>query len=126
MKFDKLGLSKTLLAELDKAGFENPTEIQEKTIPLALAGKDIIGGSATGSGKTLAFGLPMIEKLTKDKIVSMSHPCGKYNSNTIKVLKNLEINTGFSNAVNSKFNFKSKKTNFLIPREDHINLINKI
>jgi len=67
MKFDKLGLSKTLLAELDKAGFENPTEIQEKTIPLALAGKDIIGGSATGSGKTLAFGLPMIEKLTKDK-----------------------------------------------------------
>ena len=56
----------------------------------------------------------------------MSHPCGKYNSNTIKVLKNLEINTGFSNVINSKFNFKSKNSNFLIPREDHINLINKI
>lgn len=68
----------------------------------------------------------ILEKLTKEKITSMSHPCGKYNSNTIKVLKNLEINTGFSNVINSKFNFKSKNSNFLIPREDHINLINKI
>ena len=59
-QFEKLGLSKDLLSVLQEAGFKTPTEIQEKTIPLALAGKDIIGGSATGSGKTLAFLIPIL------------------------------------------------------------------
>ena len=62
-KFAKLGLSKEMLDVLDEAGFEAPTEIQEKAIPLALEGKDIIGGSATGSGKTLVFAAPIIENL---------------------------------------------------------------
>ncbi len=62
-KFVKLGLSQEVLKILEESGFESPTEIQEKTIPLALAGKDIIGGSSTGSGKTLAFASPIIENL---------------------------------------------------------------
>jgi ATP-dependent RNA helicase DeaD len=62
-KFEKLGLSREVLKTLDNVGITEPTEIQEKTIPLALAGKDIIGGSATGSGKTLAFASPIIENL---------------------------------------------------------------
>lgn len=62
-KFKELGLSKELLKALHESGFENPTEIQEKTIPLALAGKDILGGSATGSGKTLAFSSAIIDNL---------------------------------------------------------------
>lgn len=62
-KFEKLGLSQETLAVLSELQFEKPTEIQEKAIPLAMAGKDIIGGSATGSGKTLAFASPIIEKL---------------------------------------------------------------
>ena len=61
--FRKLGLSKELTDVLKREGFTEPTEIQEKAIPLALKGKDIIGGSATGSGKTLAFASPIIEKL---------------------------------------------------------------
>lgn len=64
-KFKKLGLSEQLLKSLQEEGFEAPREIQEKAIPLALAGKDIIGGSATGSGKTLAFGAGIIEKTVK-------------------------------------------------------------
>src|SRR3989338_2095787 len=64
-KFRKLGLSNEMLAVIEKAGFTEPSEIQEKAIPLALAGKDIIGGSATGSGKTLAFGAGIIEKTVK-------------------------------------------------------------
>ncbi|MBI5803483.1 DEAD/DEAH box helicase [Candidatus Pacearchaeota archaeon] len=60
--FKKLGLSKDILGLLQKSGLENPTEIQEKAIPLVLAGKDVIGGSYTGSGKTLAFGTGIIEK----------------------------------------------------------------
>jgi ATP-dependent RNA helicase DeaD len=61
-KFKVLGLSEQLLKSLKEEGFEAPREIQEKAIPLALAGKDIIGGSETGSGKTLAFGAGIIEK----------------------------------------------------------------
>jgi ATP-dependent RNA helicase DeaD len=62
-QFRKLGLSNEVLNVLKEAGFKTPSEIQEKTIPLALAGKDIIGGSATGSGKTLAFASAIIENI---------------------------------------------------------------
>lgn len=47
-------------------GFENPTEIQEKTIPLILEGKDVIGLANTGTGKTGAFLVPMIHKMIND------------------------------------------------------------
>ncbi|HLC31900.1 MAG TPA: DEAD/DEAH box helicase [Candidatus Nanoarchaeia archaeon] len=60
--FKALGLSEGILHGIREAGFEKPSEIQEKAIPLALAGEDILGGSATGSGKTLAFGASIIEK----------------------------------------------------------------
>lgn len=62
-QFKKLGLCQEILDVLSELKFEKPSEIQEKAIPLALAGKDIIGGSATGSGKTLAFASPIIQKL---------------------------------------------------------------
>lgn len=61
--FKELGLSSGLLKVVEEMKFSEPSEIQEKVIPLALAGKDIIGESATGSGKTLAFGAPIIEKI---------------------------------------------------------------
>lgn len=62
-KFADLGLEKDILAVLKQKGFKEPTEIQEKAIPLTLEGKDIIGGSATGSGKTLAFASSIIQNL---------------------------------------------------------------
>ena len=65
--FRKLGLSEQLLKLLEKEGFSEPSEIQEKVIPLVLQGKDVIGGSATGSGKTLAFGTGIIEKTEHNK-----------------------------------------------------------
>ena len=68
-KFKQLGLSQEILNVLENAGFKEPSEIQEKTIPLALAGKDIIGGSATGSGKTLVFACPIIENLIPNRNV---------------------------------------------------------
>lgn len=66
-KFEKLGLGKEILEVLSEFGFKEPSEIQEKAIPLALAGRDIIGGSATGSGKTLVFASPIIENLKSNK-----------------------------------------------------------
>jgi ATP-dependent RNA helicase DeaD len=65
-KFAKLGLSEEILSVLKIRGFNQPTEIQEKAIPLALAGRDIIGSSATGSGKTLTFASPIIENLQRN------------------------------------------------------------
>lgn len=68
-QFEKLGLGKEILFVIKEAGFTAPSEIQEKTIPLAIAGKDIIGGSATGSGKTLVFASPIIENLVPNHTV---------------------------------------------------------
>ena len=67
--FKELGLNSEFVSLLDKAKITTPTEIQEKTIPLVLDKKDVIGGSATGSGKTLAFASSIIENLKKSKNV---------------------------------------------------------
>ena len=61
-KFRKLGISEPILRAIEEEKFETPSEIQEKSIPLILAGKDVIAGSATGSGKTLVFGSVIIFK----------------------------------------------------------------
>ena len=51
---------------LDDMGFEKLTEIQQKSIPLILEGRDVIGKSQTGSGKTIAFGVPAVEIIDKE------------------------------------------------------------
>ena len=66
-EFEKLGISVPILKIIEEENFENPTEIQEKTIPLVLQGKDLIAGSATGSGKTLAFGSGIIQNSERGK-----------------------------------------------------------
>ena len=63
MLFKELGLPEEIIRAVDEIGFEEATEIQEKTIPLLLEGKDVIGRSHTGTGKTAAFGIPGIERL---------------------------------------------------------------
>ncbi len=61
--FRSFGLSQKLIDSLDYLKFDTPTPIQEKVIPLALDGKDILGSAQTGTGKTGAFGIPLVEKL---------------------------------------------------------------
>ena len=62
--FDSLGVSPTLLRNLIKAGFAEPTAIQAQAIPHALAGRDVLGCAQTGTGKTAAFVIPMLERLS--------------------------------------------------------------
>ena len=62
-KFRKLKLSEGILKAIGELGFEDPSEIQEKAIPLILEGRDVLGSSATGSGKTLAFGAGIIDRI---------------------------------------------------------------
>lgn len=65
--FFEIGLSNHLTRAITDMGFEETTPIQEKTIPLALEGKDIIGQAQTGTGKTAAFGIPMIERMNPER-----------------------------------------------------------
>ena len=66
MQFKDLELSDEILSAVDLLGFTEMTEIQEKSIPIILEGKDVIGRSNTGTGKTAAFGIPVIEKIEKE------------------------------------------------------------
>ena len=63
MNFSDLGLDDQLLEVVKRTGFEEPTPIQSKTIPLVLSGIDVIGQAQTGTGKTAAFGLPLLQKI---------------------------------------------------------------
>ena len=66
-EFKELGVSEPVLKSLEEKNIETPTEIQSKTIPPILEGKDVIAGSATGSGKTLAFGAGIIQNSEKGR-----------------------------------------------------------
>ena len=62
-KFAQLGLSSQLTKAVEKSGYDSPTPIQEKVIPLMLEGGDIVAIAQTGTGKTAAFVLPILERL---------------------------------------------------------------
>lgn len=63
MEFKDLKLNKPLIKTLLEKGYERPTLVQEKTIPLVLEGRDVITSAQTGTGKTAAFALPILQKL---------------------------------------------------------------
>lgn len=66
MHFLELELHNNLLKAISDEGFKAPTLIQQKVIPLALEGKDVIGSAQTGTGKTAAFALPILQQLLND------------------------------------------------------------
>jgi superfamily II DNA/RNA helicase len=90
--FDELGLNLNLIEGLKKSNITTPTDIQIKTIPLALENKDIIGQSQTGSGKTLAYLLPIFQKIDSSKremqaiILAPTHELVMQIDNEVKLL----------------------------------------
>ena len=62
-RFDTLPLLPELLTGVERLGFEEMTEIQARSLPVALQGRDVIGRAQTGSGKTAAFALPLLQRL---------------------------------------------------------------
>lgn len=71
--FAEFGLDAKVLQAITELGFEESTAIQDKAIPIALAGTDLIGQAQTGTGKTAAFGIPLINNIptTEDRIVAL-------------------------------------------------------
>lgn len=85
MSFKDLGLSDPILKTLKRLDYLTPTEIQTKTIPLILSGKNILASAKTGSGKTAGFVLPILEKLR-----SLKSPKNK-NANALIVTPTREL-----------------------------------
>ena len=61
MQFSDFDLSKPVLRSLHEMGFEEPTPVQSRAIPVLLAGRDVVAQALTGTGKTAAFGIPLVE-----------------------------------------------------------------
>src|SRR5689334_7102542 len=75
MKFTELNLQEPVLRGVEEAGFTNCTPIQEKALPLALAGKDVAGQAQTGTGKTAAFLVSLFTRLLdQTKTPPGNHP----------------------------------------------------
>ncbi len=68
--FRALGLSAPLMKAIEESGYTTPTPIQTQTIPLLLAGRDLLGQAQTGSGKTGAFALPLLQRID----LAVKHP----------------------------------------------------
>ncbi len=70
--FSDLSLQPTTYAALGIMNISEPTPVQAEAIPALLAGRDLVGQSATGSGKTLAYGIPLVERVTREKRVAQA------------------------------------------------------
>ena len=67
MLYSELQCSEAIHKAVERMGFAEMTEIQEKTIPVMLAGRDVIAKAPTGTGKTCAFGIPVAEHIEPEK-----------------------------------------------------------
>ena len=72
MTFEQLGLNAPILNALREMGYHAPSPIQEKAIPPALAGRDVLGCAQTGTGKTCAFATPILQRLSAQTV--SGHP----------------------------------------------------
>ncbi|MCX4189782.1 DEAD/DEAH box helicase [Methylophaga sp. OBS3] len=70
MSFDTLGLAEPIIRALEKQGYQSPTPIQSKAIPVVLTGKDLLAAAQTGTGKTASFTLPILQRLSTGKPVA--------------------------------------------------------
>ncbi|HOW37038.1 MAG TPA: DEAD/DEAH box helicase, partial [Candidatus Pacearchaeota archaeon] len=97
-KFKELGLKQELLDVIQEMDFKEPSEIQQKSIPLVLQGKDVIGNAATGSGKTLAFAAGIIDKVLPRKGIQslVLAPTRELAEQIAKVIQNFAKKTGIT------------------------------
>lgn len=98
--FDRMGLHPSILKALIQMGFEKPTPIQEKAIPAALMGQDILGSAQTGTGKTAAFSIPMVQYLLLNpaRNAMVLTPTRELAQQVVEVVRNLAATNRGMNA----------------------------
>lgn len=94
--FQSMDLSKATMLGINKKGYRFPTPIQRKTIPMIMAGKDVVAMARTGSGKTAAFLIPMFERLKQHSIkvgvrALIITPTRELSMQTMKFIKELGV-----------------------------------
>lgn len=87
MTFNELGLNNAILKALEDKGYEKPSPIQAKSIPILLNKKDLLGVAQTGTGKTAAFAIPIIEQILNDN----EHQSGKKKIKALVVTPTREL-----------------------------------
>ncbi len=97
ISFSDLKVTRQFLDALNDQGIESPTEIQQKALPILMAGQDLIGIAQTGTGKTLAYLLPIVQKLKfatgNDPRALILVPTKELVVQVERVLSNLVVNT---------------------------------
>jgi ATP-dependent RNA helicase DeaD len=89
--FDSLGLSGQLVESIRQLGFETPTPIQEKAIPILLQGNlDLVGLAQTGTGKTAAFGLPLLELVSESNRATQALVIAPTRELSVQITNDLE------------------------------------
>ena len=90
MTFEQLGLNAPILNALKELDYHAPSPIQEKAIPPALAGRDVLGCAQTGTGKTCAFAAPILQRLSAETVSgrpSSLPPPGSWPSRSARALR---------------------------------------
>src|SRR6187549_1313331 len=97
--FASLGLDERLCVPLAALGYEAPTPIQQRAIPILLAGKDVCGLAATGTGKTAAFSLPLLQKLIESGSLGAGKPGSKKSPRALVLVPTRELAMQVAEAV---------------------------
>ncbi|MBM1107562.1 DEAD/DEAH box helicase [Aurantibacter crassamenti] len=100
-KFEALGLKQTLLDAVADLGFENPSEVQEKAIPILLEGEtDLVALAQTGTGKTAAFGFPLIQKLQAESRTTQGLILSPTRELCLQITNELKLYSKYEKGVN--------------------------
>ena len=100
-KFEALGLKKSLLDAVADMGFETPSEVQEKTIPILLeSDTDLVALAQTGTGKTAAFGFPLIQKIDSNSRTTQGLILSPTRELCIQITKELQLYAKYEKNIN--------------------------
>src|SRR3990172_8718493 len=87
--FRELGLSEPVLRSIGEMGFEEPTPVQVRTIPMLLQGRDVVAQALSGTGKTAAFGIPLVERIDIERLVPQAVVLAPTRELTVQVAEQL-------------------------------------
>ncbi|MCW8090552.1 DEAD/DEAH box helicase [Alteromonas sp. ASW11-130] len=99
LTFKDLNLPQPILQALEKVGYEKPSPIQAESIPLLLAGHDLLGQAQTGTGKTAAFALPMLAQIESDTKLPQLLVLAPTRELAIQVAEAFQVYASFSKTI---------------------------